>query len=193
MADARLYFSNPNIPKTFGQLVVSVWENESHDRSNNVTNYPVENGTEISDHIQPQPIELNVSGIVEATDTGTNIIDSYFLLKQIMEEKQIITVVTSLDVYENMCVLSSNVTRNAQNGGSLSFTATLKQITYVSSQAIAIPNGILNDNNKQSQAKQDLGKATSGQSQSTNQEQENFSFLSQIDAQLDTIFGVVQK
>lgn len=189
MADARIYFSNPNIPKTFGSLIVNAWESETHDRSNSVTNYPVEDGSEISDHIQSNPVELSVSGIVEAIDTGTNIIDAYFTLKQIMAEKQVITVVTGLEVYENMCVLSSNVTRNALNGGSLSFTATLKQLSFVSSQAITIPNNILNDNNYQSQAKQDLGKVTSAQ----NQEEETNSFLTQIDAQLDSIFGVAQK
>lgn len=192
MADARIFFSNPYIPKSMGSLTVNAWESENHDRSNNVTSYPVESGVEISDHIQPQPIELSVSGIVEAIDTGANIVDAFLTLEEIMAAKQVITIVTGLKVYENMAVLSSNVTRTALNGGSLSFTASLRQISIVSSQAIVIPNNFLSDDNKQSQAKQNIGKVTSGQTQQTTEE-DNFSFLAQIDAQLDGIFGVVQK
>lgn len=189
MADARIFFSNPNIPRTFGSLTVTAFESESHDRSNNATSYPVENGSEISDHIQPQPIELSISGIVEAIEKGANIIDAFSVLEEIMSAKQVITVVTGLKVYENMAVLSSNVTRNALNGGSLSFTASLRQISLVSSQAITIPNNFLADNNKQSQAMQNIGKVTSGQTQ----EQQGSSLLAQVDAILDPIFGVVSK
>lgn len=188
MADARIFFSNPHIPKTLGSLVVTAWETESHNRSNTITDYPVETGVEISDHIQNLPIELSVKGIIEAVEMGDNILDAFTTLENIMINKQLITVVTGLKVYDNMGILSFSVDRNALNGGSLSFNAELKQVFAVSSQSISIPNNILSDNNKQADANQNIGKTTSGQSQES---EEGGNFLAQIDAQLDQIFGVV--
>lgn len=190
MADARLFFSNALYPKTIDSLAVTAWESETHNRTNNITSYPVEEGADISDHIQNLPIELTVSGIIEALEYGGNILEAFTVLEDLMRNKQLIAIVTGLKVYENMAISDLSFPRTALNGGSLSFTATLIQMRTISSQAIIIPNTILADNDVQSQATQDIGKTTSGQTQQ--QEDDSFSFIEQVDAQLDDIFGVIQ-
>jgi len=190
MADARIFFSNPDNPKTLGSIVVSAWESETHSRSNNITTYPVEEGSDISDHIQNEPIELSVSGIIETVERGGNIIDAFIALEEIMISKQLITVVTGLKVYENMAITGIEIPRTSLNGGSLAFSASLREVRIVSSQAIVIPNTFLSDDNKQSEAVQDIGKTTSGQTQEN--AEEGFSFIDQVESQIDEIFGAAE-
>lgn len=189
MAAARLIFRVP-VQKKIGSLEVTAFVSETHTRTNSATAYPVEVGADISDHIQDLPQEFNVTGIVEPVGDGANVPAAFVELENIMATKELITVVSGLKVYENMYISSLSVPRNARNGGSLSFSASMRELRIVSSQAVEIPKAQISDaddeTNKQAQATQDIGKVTSGQTQAT---AEASNFLDQVDAQIDDIFG----
>jgi len=190
---ARLIFKT-NTEKKIGSLVIDAFISETHSRSNAISVYPVENGSDISDHIQEQPKSLSVTGMISPVKDGSNIVSSFLELDKIMKSKEVLTVVSGLKVYTNMIITSLVIPRTAQNGASLNFSATMNEIRVVSSQAVTIPNSQISDadevTNKQAQAKQNAGKVTNGQTQKI---AEGSNFLDQIDAQIDEIFGVVKK
>jgi len=183
---ARLIFKT-NTEKKIGNLIIDAFISETHSRSNTISVYPVENGSDISDHVQEQPKSLFITGIISPVGDGSNVISSFLELEKIMKSKEVLNVVSGLKVYTNMIITSLVLPRTAQNGASLNFSATMEEIRIVSSQAIAIPNSQIDD--KQAESKQDVGKVTNGQTQKIT---EGSNFLAQIDAQIDEIFGVVK-
>ena len=55
------------IPTQIGLLTVDVTIEESHEMSAQVTDWPVEGGSLISDHVRLQPRSLIISGFVSGT------------------------------------------------------------------------------------------------------------------------------
>lgn len=191
MASARLIFSR-GIPKQIGPIVVDVFQSEDHNRTSTTTNYSVENGADITDHIRNDPIQISITGHIEAIGDGSNILRVNQQLNELMDNKELITVVTGLKVYENMHIQNYSVSRNKQNGGSLPISMSFQQITKVQSQAVAISISQISiadeETNKQAQGAADVGKATSGQTQKEGED----NFLADIEAQVEGILGSVE-
>lgn len=192
---ARLIFSK-GIPKQIGPIIIDAFLAEDHTRRSSTTSYPVEDGADISDHIRNEPLEINIRGMIEAVDDGTNIIESFKSLNYLMDSKTLFSVITGLKVYENMHMNSLNINRTALNGGSLPFSARFSQVTKVQSQAVAIAISQISaadeETNKQAQPSVDLGKATSGQTQGKNPA-DGTCYLCDIKAQVNDILGDVEE
>lgn len=108
---------------------------EDHKYSSKVTDYPVEDGTIISDHIVNEPVKLMIQGIV--SDTPINIfaqfnrsIDAFNELVRIHNERLVVTVVSGIKTYQNMAITSLDVPRNLKTGQSLTFNIELQQIKF---------------------------------------------------------------
>lgn len=191
MAEPARFIFKVRTEKKLGNIPIDAFIQETHSRTNTLTRYPVEEGANITDHIQNQPEIINISCIIEAKDDGSNIIENFIEIDKLFKNKELISVVSGLKVYTNMVITNLSIPRTARNGGSLSFSASLEEIRIVNSQAVSIPNTQISnadsETNKQAQATQDIGKATSGQTQETNEQAS--SFLAQVDAQIDDIFG----
>jgi len=191
---ARLIFSKGN-PKQIGPIIIDTFQTENHSRSSSSTTYSVEDGADISDHIRNEPLQLNITGNIEAIGDSSNILRINNQLNELIDNKELVVVVTGLKVYENMHIQSFNVSRNKQNGGSLSISMSFQQLTTVKSQAVAIPisqiSTVDEKTNKQAQSDADVGKATSGQTQGQGENGENF--LADIEAQVEGILGSVEE
>ncbi len=165
---ARLIFSR-RTKKSIGNIIFDAFISEEHMRNSKATKYPVETGAEISDHIINEPIRLTISAFIEAFIDGGNILESFRQLDELIDQKTLVTVVTGLKVYENMHITSYSIPRTVTNGGSLNVNINLEEFRFVSSQSVSIPISQLSDaddnTNKQSQESQDVGKTTSGQTQ----------------------------
>ncbi len=179
--DARIIFSKNN-PKQIDSIVIDAFVSEIHKQTATATNFPVEEGSEITDHVITNPFRLDIQGIISPTqfgdvsNPGGRIITAYGDLTKLKEEKQPISIVTGLAVYSNMIIEVFTVPRNSKNGGSLTFNMSLKKMRVVKSQATTIPNSQLladgsgdelggGDTKQQSESEQDIGKTTSGQTQ----------------------------
>lgn len=170
MADtsARFIFSK-GTKKSIGTLEFDAFITESHERVNDITMFPVEDGSSISDHIISQPRKLKINAIIEAGGDGSNVLNSFNILNEIMDNKELVSVVTGLKVYTNYNIDSLTIPRDKSNGGSLTVNIELTEIRNVKSQTVVIPITQLNQDdgkdptNKQSQGEQDNGKATNGQ------------------------------
>jgi len=186
---ARFVFSKER-PKQIGPILVDAFQTEDHTRNSTATTYPVETGAEITDHIRNEPLEIRIQGNIAPVDDGANIFEAFKNLNQIMDDKELVSVITGLKVYENMHMNSLNVSRTARNGGSLPFSANFRQVTKVQSQTVAIAVSQISEadeeTNKQAQPATDVGKATSGQTQANG---EGESFLDEITAQVNDILG----
>jgi hypothetical protein len=129
---------------------------EDHTFDSDVTDHPVETGSEITDNIQPKPIQVTLDCLVSDTpigpiaeargdiDTNGQLIlrpssDAYALMIGIRDKREPVTIATSLQVFENMALVSLSVPRNAQNGESLRFKAVFKQIKYITNLRTTVP------------------------------------------------------
>ena len=109
---------------------------EEHRYTSRVTNYPVENGTIVSDHIINQPDVVVLSGLV--TDTPLSILAPYNrsvaafnALIDIHRKRQVVTVVTGIKVYYDMAIVTLDVPRTVKTGQTLTFNIELQKINYI--------------------------------------------------------------
>ena len=193
LQSASLIFS-AGVPKTIGGVLIDAYIQEGHRQTANVTQYPIENGSFIADHVIQRPTVLNIQGLVMRTPIGTpspsntRIFSTFEVLTTLKGLGLPITVVTGLKVYENMIITDFNINRTVGNGQSLPFRMTVQQIQIVQSQTAQIPASQLTGDTQtqqQSQAEQDIGDTSSAQTQITDTD----NFINQIESDVDNIFA----
>ena len=121
-------------------------DKESESYNSSVTTNPVENGCDITDHINNDMGTLNISGIIIG---GNNAINA---LKAMRESRDILTY-TGVTRMSNLVFTSLKFDRSHKNKNWASFSATLKQIQT------NVPEYI-DKNAKESMVEQDNGKNT---------------------------------
>ncbi len=135
---------------SLGVLTLDVLLTEKIRLPGTVTRYPVEDGTETSDHIGCGSRQLHISGSVSHSamlEFGlrgvTRLMDAVEALEHMHEQRQPITVVTGLGVYEDMGIESLEITRAAgEKGGNwIDIDAELVRIERVSLKQADIPPG----------------------------------------------------
>lgn len=116
-----------------GGVELDVTLRETHSYTSRVTNYPIEEGSTLSDHIINEPTIVVLEGTV--TDTPLSIlpffnrsIDAFNRLIEIHQKRESITVVTGLKKYANMVITNLDIPRDIRTGQSLTFTIELKEI-----------------------------------------------------------------
>lgn len=135
-------------------VTVDVTLTEEHGREAEVTDNPVERGIDVVDHRRIKPIQLKMSGII--SDTPNDILEiingatvdarlsggearsntAYEKLKAIFLKQEPIIVVTALEFYENMTFTSFLVNKNTKTGRVLSFTATLRELRFATTEFV---------------------------------------------------------
>lgn len=128
-----LLFGRKYAQSNIGGIFLDATLSEDHQYNSRVTNYPVEDGRIISDHIINEPETLQITGIV--SDTPLSIlapfnrsVDAFNRLVRIHTNKERITVVTGIKVYTDMVMTSLQVPRNLTTGQSLTFVIDLQKI-----------------------------------------------------------------
>lgn len=145
------------VPKKIGTIKIGVTIEEDHQDDLQITEHPVEKGSQINDHafkLQPEvTIQCGwsnsdlaaLTGTLEALFSGGSLPSAdyvstvYSQLLALQETRQPFDVVTSLRLYSNMLFKSLRVTKDQKTGQALSVTATLKQIRIVQTQATTLP------------------------------------------------------
>lgn len=125
---------------------------ETHRRDSEVTEFPVESGSDLTDHIRQLPVELEIEGIVSNTPIGTVALlrdldggggvlpvdEAIAHLERIWERRQLVTVQTSLKLYERMAMLKLEIPRDRKTGKALRFTTSFRQIRIITNQRTPI-------------------------------------------------------
>jgi hypothetical protein len=136
--------------------------NEISSSSHQVTDHPVEDGSNISDHIIKDPEELQIDGLITNTPSSlvdalsassTRAEDAYDELKTLQENQEPVSVFTSKREYENMVITRLARTRNSGVGEAVQFSISLREIKTVQSEVAEVP--VRTDNT--GKAKRNLG------------------------------------
>ena len=142
--------------KSIGMVPVDAMLTETHSFSNEITSIPIEMGAEVTDHVISNPDQITIEGFIGCTpfDTGGGVtggvasvlsslggggnrVQQYHnMLLQLKTMRAPISVVTGLNVYDNMIIESYEVPRDVDTGADLHFTMTLKKVRIVSSTNI---------------------------------------------------------
>lgn len=123
--------------------------NITHDFSNSVTEHPVETGVSFSDHVQVRNNRFTVSGIFGsfslnqyAGDTISygkeRIKDAYAFLRRLRDNREVFTLVSKYDVYENCVVESLNIPVSSDNFTSLYFDINIVQIRVATTESTSL-------------------------------------------------------
>lgn len=143
---------------------------ESHTLANDITDHPVEEGSNVADHIRRKPDVLVIEAMVTdtpLTDDGT-VVESasaalvegravaiYNQLRE-LAAGQVFTVTTGVRDYDSMAIEGIDLPRSLQTGKALRFTLRMKQIRIVRTKIVNLPK----TNLARAKPKQKLGKAT---------------------------------
>lgn len=122
---------------------------EDHDFEAEVTEFPVEEGAAVTDHVRLKPIVVTVKGCVSDTPIGSvaelregsNLKPSeeaLVVLQATYEAKEPVTIETSIKTYENMILESLSIPQDGETGDALLFTATFRQIVIEANKRVII-------------------------------------------------------
>src|SRR6188768_4318683 len=128
-----LLFGKKYARTAVASVVLDAVLSEEHVYNSRVTNYPIEDGRIISDHIINEPDTLQLTGVVSDTPLSflapfNRSINAFNTLVEIHNRRERITVVTGIKVYTDMVITSLQVPRNVQSGQSLTFVIDLQKI-----------------------------------------------------------------
>lgn len=142
---------------------IDIAEVEEHTFENEVTEHPVESGSDITDHVRARAIVVSVDGIVsdtplealarrrnELVEVGGETFfkpseEAFARLLEINATREPITIETSLRVYTDMVLERFSAPRNAGTGDALRFSATFRQIRLITNERttviVSVPRG----------------------------------------------------
>lgn len=168
-------------PTMIGDLALDCTVTETHTATSTVTKHPVESGSNITDHIRPEPVQLSITGIVSDTPIGAREVQRAIEIGgvsvQIKQQEtptsptgfgraawskldamrlaaKPVTVLTRDKKYESMAIVSLTVPKEAKTGGALYFTAQFEQVRIVFNRSTRIVVA----KSPKSHKKQDTGK-----------------------------------
>ncbi|MDC7234970.1 MAG: hypothetical protein PQJ58_17180 [Spirochaetales bacterium] len=161
--ETSLYFK-PDREYLISDLALDLILSEEEKLSGRATSSPVEEGADISDSIELDPLVLTMTGFITNTpvrdvddgDTSNRYRDAIHALKEIRLAKLPVTIVATEEVYENMAIEELSIPRNVSLGESAEISLSFRQIVIVKSQTAVMPVSVIED-------KQALGNADMGQ------------------------------
>lgn len=170
MASVGLFFQNKR-SYGLGNITFDLLLSESHSLNNTITEYNIEDGSSIADHIYNNLRTGSISGLVTNFSinsegiTSNRAKDAYDLFVELWKNKELVTLTTVLEVYDNVAIENVSTSVNDGTGESLVFDVSFRQINIVKLQEIQATATISIDDmdsdiNKQSAVEADQGKTT---------------------------------
>jgi hypothetical protein len=157
MPDSKQIAFQYQIPeKKIGTYVVDAFIVEHYNFSNSVTDIPVEEGSNIADHIVEDQDVISVEAFIgntafevitedgnaisnlQAPDRMARVRQAYQELKKLTKEKKLVDVVLGLETFTNMAITSFVIDREAETGANLPFSMEFKKLKIVHSDITKI-------------------------------------------------------
>ena len=141
----EVYIRGPEFKAGDGAVLLTLDASLSqmHEMSATATEHPVEEGADITDHVQPQLPRLTIQGVIAAqslADTGEEQgreIDGWAALGRLIDEAVPVTVITTLQTYTSMVLLGVSTVRDGRRGVYPSIE--MRQIRTVEQQTVTLP------------------------------------------------------
>jgi hypothetical protein len=158
-----------------GTFVVDAFLAEHYQFSNSVTDIPVEEGSNINDHIVEDHDVISVEAFIgntafevitadgnsvsnlEAPDRMARVQQAYQELKKLTKAKKPLDVVLGLETFTNMAITTFTIDREAETGANLPFSMEFRKLKIVHSDTTRI-----NASNKEAGAAGTAGDQTNG-------------------------------
>jgi len=135
-----------------GELDIDVAKSEEHRIENEATEFPVESGATITDHVRRKPRGLTVEGVVtdtplhpdpvEAANGAKRSTTALAELERMFDPKAedfgAVAIVTSLKRYASMLPLTLTIPRDRTTTGGLFFTAVFQELQTVTNARLAV-------------------------------------------------------
>lgn len=125
-----------------GPIEIDVVRSESHDFAADISSNPIEDGTPFSDHVVLRPVVVTMQGrITDASMITLDLrspgraIEAYRALVQLQTSREPFTLVTGINVYENMLIQSISFPRTSNDGQSIRFSAVMQELLVVGDEA----------------------------------------------------------
>lgn len=134
----------------------------THIFGSSITEFPVESGSSITDHVHLAPVQLSIEGYVSDSpisilpttmtamkgDVGDGNKYSYSknafdILMLVYKSKTPLTVIDRLETYQNMMIERLEIPQSRDRGQGLWFTMSLRQISIASTLSAALPVDIV--------------------------------------------------
>jgi hypothetical protein len=134
-----------------GAIELDASLSENHSLDSEITQFPVEGGADISDHIRIKPRQLTITGVVtnhpirllasvfEEPDRAAKAFDK---LKEIRDNRELVTVLTTLEEYENMVLTTVQIPRDVRRGQAVEATMTFREALIADSETIDLPEPV---------------------------------------------------
>jgi hypothetical protein len=186
-------FSQRKQKRKIQELEIDATIRENHTYSNTITDYPVEDGFNVTDNAKQKPVKLVIEGVTtnapldnpsdnvtrdDKSDRKQNAFNYIIGLAGFSPSKQsgieplkvfqpqIIDIVTGLKTYTNMMIENVNFPVTARTGQSVFYTLELKQIKKVQPRNVFVPK-VSEQDGRAPNIKNQAGKNINGGRQST--------------------------
>lgn len=151
------------------EVLFDVVLDESHELGSDLTEWPVEEGSDITDHVRLHTDRLTISGIITETpllylsplrEEGkqSRTVDALQSLETLRAMRSPFTVITGLKRYENMFFTSLTFVRGEGQGGALRFSAALAELRMVSTATTATGAAAKENTTEAGQSRKQEGK-----------------------------------
>ena len=137
------------ITRSMGGLSFDATFQEDHILELEVTDNPVETGVSITDHAYMKPYKLKITAGVTNTplvlksdgfgEGDQRTIEAFKKLEALMRTREPFDVQTGLRLYKNMICTTVNTSQDSGSANALIFTADLREIIIVQTQAVTYP------------------------------------------------------
>lgn len=119
-----------------GSIVVDALISDSTQMSSEVPQYPIENGTVISDHVTWAPITVSMNCFVSNTPINSGYLVNristvYEDLKDLWLKGEFVNLVTGLEVYKNMVITNVTIPREEGTSDALYFSVDFQEVRVV--------------------------------------------------------------
>jgi hypothetical protein len=149
---------------------------ESHEMPTEVTRYKVEDGSDITENIYLPLRSGSITGYVSNLsaqrttsvfnpfETPTNWAQvEYNALKRLRDEKKPVTIVTNLEIYEDVLITGISVARSEEDGESQAYSISFSESNIVKLQTVAVDvtisvNNMKNNRNRQAANSLNVGR-----------------------------------
>jgi hypothetical protein len=132
-----VFFVIPNGAGGFDAIEVDACLSEQHALTNRLTDHPVEQGFNVTDHSRPMPRTVSLDCVVSNTPLTGNPDGTDFALTiwrrfvQLHNQPQLVDVQTARDYYTSMGVESVTSPVDVKSANALRFTISLKEVRVV--------------------------------------------------------------
>ena len=136
-------------PASIGGVEFDVLVSSNETLSAEVPDYPVEDGFSVTDTIITKPKELNMTLYLSDNPvTWYNRLGSgpgrvqmvEEQLRSLFAERKLLTVLTSTDRYQNMCITSVGIEKTKENGSGRGISVSMKQVSITGRQTAGVPD-----------------------------------------------------